>query len=96
MNGDGSDGNTVWAGHPAWSEYIFLWFFAIIFSARMLFSLRMGQWDAAMIFAAGGILFVAAAVYQRQSTRYRITREAVYRTKGILGKVEYRIPLEEI
>jgi uncharacterized membrane protein YdbT with pleckstrin-like domain len=96
MNGDGSDENTVWGGHPAWSEYVFLWFFASIFAARMLFSLRMGQWDAGMIFGGGGVLFVAAAVYQRRSTRYRITREAVYRTKGILGKAEHRIPLEEI
>lgn len=90
------DEKVIWTGRPAWSRYIFLWFFTVVFAGRMALSLRIGHWGSAMIFGAGAILFIALGLFQHQTTRYRITRKAVYRSKGMMGKDEYRFPLMEI
>ena len=50
----------------------------------------------AAIFAGGIILFAALAAFLRKNTTYRLTREAVLETKGLLGKGEYVFPLKEI
>lgn len=96
MKTNRTDEKVIWTGRPAWSQYIFLWFFTVVFAGRMALSFRMGQWSSAVIFGAGAVLFIALALFQRQTTRYRITREAVYRSKGMMGKDEYRFPLIEI
>ena len=86
----------VWSGQPAWSEYIYLWFFAILFGARAVVSLWIGHWANMLIHLTGIGLLVALAVFLRQTSHYRLTRMAVYRTIGILGKAEQTFPLKAI
>ena len=41
-------------------------------------------------------MLVALAIFLRQTSRYRVTRRAVHRAKGILGKAEQAFQLEDI
>jgi membrane protein YdbS with pleckstrin-like domain len=86
----------VWSSRPAWSEYVFLWAFVAILAVRGLLMLRIEQWQSALNHLAGVILLTGLAVFLRQTTHYRLTREAVYRTKGLLGRGEEIFPLKEI
>ncbi len=86
----------VWHGHPDWSEYIFLWFFSIVFAVRAGFALRMGQRSSTLIFSLGVALFVGMALFLRQRTSYRVTRREVYKSKGVLGSTNHILPLSEI
>lgn len=85
-----------WTGRPAWSEYVFLWFFTVVFGVRAGFALWSGAWGTAVINSAGLALFVALAAFFRQTTHYTITHDAVYKTKGLRGTSEHRLPLTEI
>lgn len=85
-----------WTGRPAWSEYVFLWFFTAVFGVRAGLALWNGAWGMAGINSVGLALFVALAAFFRQTTRYTLTQDAVYKTKGLRGTSEQRLPLTEI
>jgi membrane protein YdbS with pleckstrin-like domain len=90
------NGSVVWVGKPAWSAYVFLWFFAAIIAIRGIISFRLGYWDSMLFhFALVGMLS-ALACFLRQTTHYKVTRRAVHRSKGFLGKEERSFPLETI
>jgi membrane protein YdbS with pleckstrin-like domain len=86
----------IWSGRPAWSEYVFLWAFVAILATRGLLMLRIEQWQSALNHLAGIALLAGLAVFLRQTTHYWLTREAVHRTKGLLGKGEEIFSLKEI
>jgi membrane protein YdbS with pleckstrin-like domain len=86
----------VWAGRPAWSTYIWLWIFVTIFAARGVVFLWMGYWSSAAFHGIVIGMLTALAVFLRETMHYRVTREAVYRSKGILGKAEQPYPLSTI
>jgi membrane protein YdbS with pleckstrin-like domain len=85
-----------WTGRPAWSEYVFLWFFTMVFGVRTGFALWIGEWGMAIINGLGVVLFVTLAVFFRQTTHYTMTHDAVYKTKGLAGKSESRVPIADI
>jgi membrane protein YdbS with pleckstrin-like domain len=87
---------TRWSGQPAWSEYVFLWFFTLVVGVRASFSVWLGQWGTAAIYGAGIAVFVGIAVFFRRTTRYTLTQEAIYRTTGLFGRSEDRLPLAEV
>ena len=86
----------LWEGHPAWSEYSFLWFFSSIFGIRAALALWMGQRGVGIVFGIGVILFVGLAVCLRQRSYYKVTRQEVQKSKGIFGKNELVISLNKI
>lgn len=88
----------VWEGRPAWSEYIFLWFFALISAVRALivFILPMGDPGSGLIYLFGAGLFIGLASFLRRTNRYAVTRAAVHRASGLFGRGEKIIPLKEI
>ena len=92
----GSHETIRWTGHPAWSEYVFLWFFAVIFGVRAGLAVWIGQWGMAIIFGSGLALSAALAVFFRHTTRYTVTPDAVHRTTGLFGESEDRVPMAEI
>lgn len=96
MERDESRAGVRWTGRPAWSEYVFLWFFTMVFGVRAGFALWIGQGGTAIINGLGVMLFVALAVFFRQTTRYTMTHDAVYKTKGLAGESESRIPISDI
>lgn len=89
-------GAVIWAGRPAWSEFVFLWFFAGLAAIRALVAGGLGDPASAAIYAGGALLFIALAVFLRQGIHYCITREGIYTTFGILQPVGREIPLREV
>lgn len=91
-------GNEIirWSGRPAWSEYVFLWFITVVFGVRAVLSVWWGQWGVVAIHLAGMAVFVGLAVFFRRTTRYTVTQEAIYRTTGILGQRQDRLPMSEV
>jgi membrane protein YdbS with pleckstrin-like domain len=85
-----------WSGQPAWSQYVFLWFITAVFGLRVGLLVWWGDWGSVAIHAAGMAMFVGLAVFFRRTTRYWLTQEAVYRTAGILGRREDRLPLSDV
>jgi membrane protein YdbS with pleckstrin-like domain len=92
----GSHEQIRWTGHPAWSEYVFLWFFAVVFGVRAGLAVWLGQWGMAIIFGSGLVLSAALAVFFRHTTRYTVTPDAVHRTKGVFGESEESVPIADI
>jgi membrane protein YdbS with pleckstrin-like domain len=92
------DRRVVWEGRPAWSEYIFLWFFALVSAIRalLIFFLPMGDPGSGVIYALGVGLFIGLALFFQRTNRYVITRAAVHRAAGFLGRGEKIIPLKKI
>jgi membrane protein YdbS with pleckstrin-like domain len=92
------DQRVVWEGRPSWSEYIFLWFFALVSAVRalLIFFLPMGDPGSGTIYALGVGLFIGLALFLRRTSRYAVTRAAVHRAVGILGRSEKIIPLTKI
>jgi membrane protein YdbS with pleckstrin-like domain len=87
---------TRWSGQPAWSQYVFLWFITMVFGVRAGLSVWWGQWGVVAIHVAGMVGFVALALFFRRTTRYTLTQEAIYRSTGIFGRTENRLPLSEV
>jgi membrane protein YdbS with pleckstrin-like domain len=87
---------TRWSGQPAWSEYVFLWFITVVFGVRAGLSVWWGQWGIVAIHVAGTAVFVGLAVFFRRTTRYTVTPEAIYRTVGLRGQREDRLPMSEV
>lgn len=85
-----------WTGRPSWSEYAFLWFITLVFGVRAGLSVWWGQWGSVAIHVAGMVLFVGLAVFFRGTTRYALTPDAIYRTAGLLGNQEVRLPLDGV
>jgi membrane protein YdbS with pleckstrin-like domain len=85
-----------WSGQPAWSQYVFLWFITVVFGVRAGLSAWWGQWGVVAIQVAGMAVFVGLAVFFRRTTRYTLTQEAIYRSTGIFGRTEDRLPLSEV
>src|SRR5262245_38630911 len=85
-----------WSGCPAWSEYVFLWFITLVFGVRAVLSMWWGQWGIVTIHVAGIVVFVGLAVFFRRTTRYTVTEDALYRTTGLLGRKETRLPISEV
>lgn len=107
MNADGTtsqilsseeDQRLVWEGRPAWSEYVFLWFFALISAVRALFIfiLPMGDPGSGLLYLLGVGFFTGLALFLRRTHRYAVTRAAVHRLAGIRGRREKIIPLKKI
>ncbi len=107
MNADGmtsqnfpseEDQRVIWEGRPSWGEYVFLWFFALVSAVRALFIffLPMGDPGSGAIYALGAGLFIGLALFLRRTDRYAVTRAAVHRTAGLLGRSEKIIPLKKI
>lgn len=86
----------IWQGRPAWSEYVFLWFIASVSALRALFIFSTGDPTSGFIYVLGVGLFVGLAIFLRRTTRYAVTRAAVCRAAGILGRGEESIPLKKI
>ncbi len=96
MNAVPADEPVVWSGQPAWSSYILLWIFAVVFAVRAVAFAGLGRWESAG-FQVVVIAFLSAiAWFLRRTTRYRITRRAIYRTQGILGKTEQSFSIESV
>jgi membrane protein YdbS with pleckstrin-like domain len=87
---------SVWEGRPAWGHYFFLWFFVSILGFRGMISLWMGSLGAAAFNLAGIGMLAASAFFLRRITRYRVTRHAVFRSKGIFGETERSFPISTI
>jgi membrane protein YdbS with pleckstrin-like domain len=87
---------SVWAGRPAWGHYFFLWFFVAILGVRGVVSLWMGYHASVAFHLAGIAVLAALAVFLRRTTRYRLTRQSVFRSDGILGENERSFPLSAI
>ncbi len=87
---------TRWSGQPAWSQYVFLWFITVVFGVRVGLSVWWGQWGIVAIHMAGMAVFVGLAVFFRRTTRYTLTQEAIYRSSGIFGRTDDRLPLSEV
>ncbi|MFZ5863469.1 MAG: PH domain-containing protein [Nitrospirota bacterium] len=87
---------TRWSGQPAWSQYVFLWFITVVFGVRAGLSVWWGQWGIVAIHVAGMAVFVGLAQFFRRTTRYTLTQEAIYRTTGIVGRTQARLPLSEV
>ena len=49
-----------------------------------------------MIYGSGMVLSGALAVFFRHTTQYTITQDAVYKTKGLFGESEHRVPIADI
>jgi membrane protein YdbS with pleckstrin-like domain len=96
MTRGGSHATIKWTGHPAWSEYVFLWFVTVVFGVRTGLSIWFGQWGTAMILATGLVMSGALAVFFRHTTRYTVTADAVYKTTGLFGESESSIPIAGI
>lgn len=94
----GVDDNTpiLWLGRPAWTEYIYLWFFSGIALTRAAFSSWIEDPVSLSIFVGGSAAFVALGWFLRSTTQYALTRQAVYRSVGILGRDRQAIPIESI
>lgn len=89
------DSPVVWEGQPAWSHYVFLWVFVGIISLRSVMFLLLGYGtNVPFHFALVGML-IALAIFLRRTTRYRVTRQAVHRAYGILGKGDQGFPLAD-
>jgi membrane protein YdbS with pleckstrin-like domain len=86
----------VWEGRPAWSHYFFLWFIVAVLAIRGLFSLRTEDWGSAAVDLAGMALLAALGLFLRRTTRYRVTRRAVFRSEGLFGNAERSFPLPSI
>jgi membrane protein YdbS with pleckstrin-like domain len=86
----------VWQGQPAWSEYVFLWFFTAIATIRAAMAFWIQDRMETLIFCLGAVLFVALAAFLRQTTHYTVTRHAIYRTKGVWPRTQDVIPFETI
>jgi membrane protein YdbS with pleckstrin-like domain len=93
MDTPGNDGSDLWYGRPAWSGYSLLWLFVAILAIRGILFTRIVPWPTALLHAVPIILLTAIAVGLRQTSHFRLTRTAVYRSKGILGKQEQAFPL---
>jgi membrane protein YdbS with pleckstrin-like domain len=87
---------SVWEGRPAWGYYFFVWFFVVILAVRGMIALWMGYRGSATIHLAGVPMLVGLALFLRRTTRYRVTRQAVSRSEGILGEAERSFPLSSI
>ncbi|MFZ5876773.1 MAG: PH domain-containing protein [Nitrospirota bacterium] len=87
---------TRWSGQPAWSQYIFLWFITAVFGVRTGLSVWWGQWGIVVIHVAGMAVFVCLAVFFRRTTKYTLTQEAIYRSAGMFGRTDERLPLSEV
>jgi membrane protein YdbS with pleckstrin-like domain len=96
METQDKDGPVVWVGQPAWSSYIFIWIFAAILGVRGVASLWMGYWYSGAFHTITIGMLVALALFLHQTTHYRITRQAIYRTKDLFGKAEQSFPLSTI
>lgn len=94
----GKDHRLVWEGRPALSEYVFLWFFAVLSAIRgaVVFVLPMGDLGSGLIYFSGTVLFIGLALFLQRTTRYAVTRAAVHQATGLLGRGEKIIPLENI
>ena len=86
----------VWKGKPAWSSYIYIWMFATIIGIRGLVSLWLGYWQSALFQGLVVVCMIALAVFFHKTTNFRITRQAIFRTHGFLGKQEQSFPLSSI
>jgi len=96
MNASAQGEPPVWEGRPAWSHYFFLWFIVAVLAVRGLFSLRTEDWGSAALDLAGAALLAALGLYLRRTTRYRVTRRAVFRSEGLVGNAERSFPLPSI
>jgi membrane protein YdbS with pleckstrin-like domain len=85
-----------WSGQPAWSQYVFLWFITVVFGLRVGLLVWWGDWGSVAIHAAGMAMFVVLAVFFRRTTRYTLTQDAIYRTTGLFGQREDRLPVSEV
>ncbi len=87
---------TRWSGQPAWREYVFLWFITMVFGVRTVLAVWWGEWGVVAIHVAGIAVFVGLAVFFRSTTRYTATADAIYRTIGLWGQREDRLPISEV
>jgi hypothetical protein len=87
---------TLWRGRPAWTEYIFLWFFSVMALTRAAFSSWIEDPVSFSIFAGGSAAFVGLAWFLRSTTEYVLTRQAVYRSAGFFGRGRRAIPIGTI
>jgi membrane protein YdbS with pleckstrin-like domain len=86
----------VWEGRPALGYYFFVWFFIAILGVRGIIALWMGYGGAATVHLAGIAMLAALAFFLRRTTRYRVTRQAVFRSEGFFGESERSFPLSAI
>ncbi|MFY9270428.1 MAG: PH domain-containing protein [Candidatus Manganitrophaceae bacterium] len=90
------DRRLVWKGQPAFSEYAFLWFFALLSLIRGGVAFFMGNAGSGSIYLLGTVLFIGFATVLHRASRYTITRAAIHKTAGFFGKEETILPLIEI
>lgn len=83
----------LWEGRPAWSEYLFLLFFAAVAALRALLAFHTGDQETAVIYAFGILFFVGLAHFLRATTRYILTRAGLRRSAGFFGRAEEIYPL---
>jgi membrane protein YdbS with pleckstrin-like domain len=96
MEPQGDDAVEVWRGRPAWSSFILLWIFVVILAIRGIAFIWIVSWLSALFHAVPILLLTAIAVGLRQTALYRITRRAVYRSKGFTGTQEHSVSLSQI
>ncbi len=86
----------VWEGKTAWSSYIYIWIFSTVIAIRGLVSLWLGYWQSALFQGLVVVFMIALAAFFHETTYFKITREAVYRSRGFLGKQAQSFSLSSI
>lgn len=86
----------LWSARPDWAHFVFLWIFVFIMAVRGIIILRMGYLTAAAFHLAALVLLSGIAVFLRQTSQYTLTRSAVHRSEGLLGKGRRTFPLKQI
>jgi len=92
----GDDSPIIWTGRPAWSTYLWLWIFCAILGIRGVVSFSMGYRNSALFHIMAIGLLAMLAVLLRSTSRYRLTRQAIYRSKGFVGKAEQSFPISSV
>ena len=86
----------IWEGKPTWSSYIYIWMFSSIIGIRGIISLWLGHWESALFQGILIILVSTVAFFFHQTTHFKMTRYAVYRSKGFSGKSYQSFPISAI
>lgn len=86
----------IWEGRPAWSEFVFLWFFAFMSVVRAAAAFWFGEAGSGAIYGGGSALLIALGIFLRNGMFYRVTRDGIYSTLGLFSRNERVIPIREI
>ena len=96
MNQKEEKTSLIWQGKPTWSSYIYIWIFSAIIGIRGIVSLWLGFWESALFQGIVIFLVSALAFFFHKTTHFKMTRYAIYRSKGFSGKNYQSFPISTI